>query len=720
VTDSAAPSLLMRLVRTAFAKFARAEPILVAAPLMETLLLGLTGQARYGRSPEELATIVAGALAEGPVLLCPTWERYYGRRPDDGSAFEVTLSAVQPAGPSSVLAAVLPISILRAPEDQRFREKMDRSWSPLLVIHAMDIVPDMSWAQDAAVVFWAPRSPALKLFHVPRNRTEQVIERDFKALLARSQGTGDFGYVVPPEVNPEGRLAIELPRVGAGGDSVPLEDLFEMVECGVHLLEDRHLIQDKQAEGYTRILGERDIRRDGTIAGADEFVRWAKVPAENRLRAGDIVFRTFVNPMDRGKPAVAELTADDLPLTADRTGITTLRPARPLTAPQRKMAVLFLRSTLMRDFAVINGLHVLSPETLRGMLVPQPDAALAATLEGLDTARVRLEQWRDESESLLNSVFEDDNLGDARRRILDSGRQLRMRVEAAGLLDDFAHQVRTRYPHPIAYRWSEVQVQLSKDEKAGAYQAILETAEILLGYCALVVLALAHEAGLHVSTLDELRKRLSPGKYGPTMGDWWNLVANNKAFKRLPGGDPLTEFQAAFTNREVIEACQRIKNRRNDEAHTRRVDVHDLPSAIAETYADLTTLLRHTSFLADLPLVQISDVSWDAIRQTAQVGYQELMGDNALVPGRKRTHPSSDLEVGSLYLSTEDGRLHLLRPFLLRRRCPVCRSWETFHIDKAPQGSPMEIKSLERGHAAKDPHLRTVFEQVNFLSQPGR
>ncbi|MFF4894370.1 hypothetical protein [Micromonospora chersina] len=49
--------------------------------------------------------------------------------------------------------------------------------------------------------------------------------------------------------------------------------------------------------------------------------------------------------------------------------------------------------------------------------------------------------------------------------------------------------------------------------------------------------------------------------------------------------------------------------------------------------------------------------------------YQELMGDNALVPGQQRPHANSDLEIASLYLANEDGQLDLLRPFLLRRPC---------------------------------------------------
>ncbi|MEU8387929.1 hypothetical protein [Micromonospora sp. NPDC048843] len=64
--------------------------------------------------------------------------------------------------------------------------------------------------------------------------------------------------------------------------------------------------------------------------------------------------------------------------------------------------------------------------------------------------------------------------------------------------------------------------------------------------------------------------------------------------------------------------------------------------------------------------------------------FEELTGDNVLVPVRERTYRSSDLEAGSLYLATDDGRLHLPRPFLIRQRCAKCRGWETLHIDNLP------------------------------------
>ncbi|MCG5452944.1 MULTISPECIES: hypothetical protein [Micromonospora] len=216
---------------------------------------------------------------------------------------------------------------------------------------------------------------------------------------------------------------------------------------------------------------------------------------------------------------------------------------------------------------------------------------------------------------------------------MQSGRLLRMRADAAGLLDDFSHQVRTRYPHPVAYRWSRAQVLLSNGADGSANYAILETAEVLLCYCAL--------------------------------------------------------------------------------------EVEDLPAAIADAHADLTTLLQRASFLADLPLVHVNRIHWDSLRKVARVEFEELTGDNVLVPVRERTYGSSDLEAGSLYLATDDGRLHLLRPFLIRQRCAKCRGWETLHIDNLPHIATVQIKSLERGHTIQDPQLWDAFEHVGLVERPG-
>lgn len=53
-------------------------------------------------------------------------------------------------------------------------------------------------------------------------------------------------------------------------------------------------------------------------------------------------------------------------------------------------------------------------------------------------------------------------------------------MEAATLLDDLGHTVRTRFPLPVAYRWRETEARMSAGDQQAAYSTVLETAEVLL------------------------------------------------------------------------------------------------------------------------------------------------------------------------------------------------------------------------------------------------
>ncbi|WP_431884124.1 hypothetical protein [Micromonospora gifhornensis] len=726
-------AVLLQVLRLAFEEFAGGEPVVVTEESGPQLSNGW--QSRSGTSPADLASLTTSLLPGGPVLLIPSWARHATSR---GSqyAYEATLLDIQPTGSESALAVVLPSDALASDRGEAFRQQVGRLWQPVLVVYA-DIVPDGSRAGlSLAAVFLEMRSSEpkpLRSFRIPPQEDEQTVSKDFTALLRRRGGTGAFGYVLVEQPPAGERLSFDLnhpdttrrwKELGVWGTPVPLGDLFKTPVPGVTPGRDSPPIYSEPLPGTVRVLSGRDVRRDGTLAGPDDSSRYAEVPPEKQLKARDIVLpRVFSAAAGRNIP-VAEVTEDDLPLVASNT-VVVLREATPMTGPQRLMALHFLRvSPLVRTYLDRLAGHIqIRTPTFRRVPIPQPDETLTATLEGLEAARDRFKQWHNEAEVLLSSVFHYENVADARQVTMQSGRLLRMRADAAGLLDDFSHQVRTRYPHPVAYRWSRAQVLLSNGADGSAYDAILEAAEVLLCYSALVALALAQEAGLLIGAIADLRKRLSRGgTNGPGFGDWTAVlqeVATGKAFRNLDDGNHLTRFRDAFTGTQVIAARQALALRRNDEAHLRGVEVEDLPDAIAEAHADLTTLLQRASFLADLPLVHVNRVRWDSLRKVARVEFEELTGDNVLVPVRERTYGSSDLEAGSLYLATDDSRLHLLRPFLIRQRCAKCRSWETFHIDSMPHVATVQIKSLERGHTIRDPLLRNAFEYVGLVERPG-
>ncbi|MFK4688198.1 hypothetical protein RKD22_001133 [Streptomyces pristinaespiralis] len=307
----------------------------------------------------------------------------------------------------------------------------------------------------------------------------------------------------------------------------------------------------------------------------------------------------------------------------------------------------------------------------------------------------------------------------ARARVIDSGRALRLRAEAASLLDDLGHSVRTRFPYPIAYRWRESEARISAGDAQAAYAAILDTAEQLLCYVAQLVLALTHARQITLGAVTAIRDKLAGGRSGPGFGDWANVLneaATSRQLNNLPEAHPLNDIRTLLAHADAENARQALSERRNDQAHLRRVDPIDLPHAIDVAFADLTRLVERARFLADLPLLEVTDVRWDAFARSARVEYRELAGDHPVVPTRTMTSPSNDLETGSLYLRDTYGSLHLLRPFLIGRDCPICRTWSTFHAERVPKGAVV-FKSLEHGHTWEDtsPGARRLLSHVGLV-----
>ncbi|MEU6071065.1 restriction endonuclease [Streptomyces sp. NPDC047082] len=401
----------------------------------------------------------------------------------------------------------------------------------------------------------------------------------------------------------------------------------------------------------------------------------------------------------------AEVTDEQLPAAASD-NVVVLRPAKPLSRPQVRLITMFLRTPLALTLAGPR-LANTTMEALFKLPVPQPDEALTKALDELTAAKQQF------------NVFLEKTAARARARVIDSGRALRLRVEAASLLDDLGHSVRTRFPYPVAYRWRETEARISAGDAQAAYAAILDTAEELLCYVAQLVLALTYARQITLGSVTAIRDKLASGRSGPGFGDWANVLneaATSRQLNDLPDAHPLQDIRGLLAHKDAESARQALSERRNDQSHLRRVDPIDLPHAIDVAFTDLTRLVERARFLADLPLLEVTDVRWDVFARSARVEYRELVGDHPVVPTRTMTSASNDLETGSLYLRDTDGGLHLLRPFLIGRDCPTCRTWSTFHADRAPKGSVV-FKSLEHGHILKDTSAgtRRVLGQVGLV-----
>lgn len=176
---------------------------------------------------------------------------------------------------------------------------------------------------------------------------------------------------------------------------------------------------------------------------------------------------------------------------------------------------------------------------------------------------------------------------------------------------------------------------------------------------------------------------------------------------------PLHELGTLLSSDDVQQARSRLADRRHARAHGRALDAVTLPAALQEARGDLELVLGHARFLADLPLVHVTSVSWDAYQAEASIMFRRLMGDHPVVPTSTMKHPSNTIESGSLYLVDRDRGLHLLRPFLTIEVCETCHNWSTFHADK--ERGQLVQKSLEHGHHYPYNTDARVLQQVGLL-----
>lgn len=668
-------------------------------------------------------------LVEGSVLLLPPWGRGIGK---NFAPHEEALLACAPTSQDSFLAALLPRQVLTSASARRVREALAVRWQPVLLLEAQGVFPGVHPSMECVGMFLRARQEGdvspLRFFRVPVHPDEEAVESDFRRLLTRNRGRGRFGYVLHDVPTPGESLGFERhdPNVQARraelsifGAAVTLDEIFDLPERAFHSARDKDLLCVADASGAVRVLSGRDLRRDGTIALPDEDARWAAIPLDRQLQVGDILLPEIFAATDRAGLVAVEVTETDLPAAASER-VVVLRAKKPLTAPQRLVTLQFLRSPLARTLINASSLGAslhLHWRALKELHLPQPDDALSAALNDLTDAAQRFETWRADAEALLQSVFLDDSAKAARARIVRSGRILRLRSDAASPLDDESYTVRTRFPYPIAYRWRGVEATVSAGTTPEAYEAVLETAEVLLCYAAHLALVFAREANIELGYSKNIRTRFADGKRGLGFGDWVAVleeVRNSRACRDIPDTQPLNELRSLLADAETVSATRRLRDRRNDQAHLRRVDPADLPHALNTVLADLRTLVKSASVLSDLPLVHLTSVQWDSLQERATVGYRELTGDQPVVPTRTMEYHANGLELDSLYVMDSQRQLHLLRPFLTGRNCPICRNWSTFHIDRAPCGT-VTLKSLEHGHTLDDASLAQPLRHVGLL-----
>lgn len=495
-----------------------------------------------------------------------------------------------------------------------------------------------------------------------------------------------------------------------------VSSVFSSIQRGFNISASAPGTCEAGATGAVRLLWLRNIGRDGSIAEADEDTDiWrSDVPDQYHLRAGDVLLSELVSG---GRPKATVVGERDLPAAAAGS-IFILRPADSLSSEHLRLILAFFRSSAVGAYAYgIAGRTRLSSKRLQSLALPTTDEKLSAAIDELETAGRQLSNWSAEATTLAASVFDQGvDTADARQSIIDTGQLTRLRAEAAAQLDDFGYIVRTRFPYPIALRWRETEARMSATDLGAAYEAVLEAAEILLCYCALLVAALAHNASIELASVAALRDKLRGSRGGPGLGEWTEVlqeIAGAKKRRTLSLDHPLHELGSLLSNEPVRDARRRLAKRRNNRSHLRPVDIVDLPAALKESFDDLSLLANHARFLADWSLIEVTAATWDAFRGRASLSIRRLLGDHPVVPVSTMVYPDNAVETGSLYLADRDHRIYLLRPFLTGQICPLCRTWSTFHADNVD--GKLVLKSLEHGHCVSYPGNTDTLSQAGLL-----
>ncbi|MBD2471717.1 hypothetical protein [Nostoc sp. FACHB-145] len=558
------------------------------------------------------------------------------------------------------------------------------------------------------------------------NQKSEIIS-DFQRLCQQEGGKtkNSYGYVLrenlPPgaillhnKYHPELRKRLEdLAKLGRVRPLGELCDLF----MGLNIVNDAAQLLKEDSNYEIPVIEGRDILQNGNLV-YDEPRYKAKAPLKIALEAGDICLRRIINFARCNEPLpVAEIIEEMLPLTASHTVII-LRPKLFVTTEERELLLAYLRSDLAITWLDAQGIGSdIKPNILKELPIPLPDKDLSIAIQSLNEAVKQFEKWKTEAEQARNQIFKFASAQDTRLHLLTVGRQARQREEAAKLVDDLKHRIRTRFPHPIAYRWRTVE---SSHPNLEGYIQVLECAEVAICYLAQVCILLAKSVNAEIRYIQEMAQRISELERGTNLGDWITIIkeiCNSKQFRKLSGHIPFYEVLNFLNQPCVNDTLHQINRYRNDQAHGRGPKTS---SVIQETYKNclsyVVTLLENLEFLSEYPLRYIESTKRDSFKKITIYSYRDLMGDHPLVSINMAETDEPEIEAQSLYLVDRDGRLHLLRPLLNRRECPKYGTWEIFYLDSYKKSTDCSIlKSLEHGHTLNDSTISPLFRHIGML-----
>ena len=408
----------------------------------------------------------------------------------------------------------------------------------------------------------------------------------------------------------------------------------------------------------------------------------------------------------------------DLPAAAGP-NLLVLRPRTKLDSELVEFYRLYLASE--RSRIVMRPSHMadlIRLARIRECPLPVPDGDLLDALRDIRRAQEELRTWADEAVGLTSAAFEGSG-GDARRSLIQTGRELRQRAEAAAQVGSLDHRIATFYPYPVAFKWRRLRVAESANDAVGAYDAVLDCYEATMVFGAALALACAHTNAIAVGPMLEIRRKLTSGG-GLGVGDWVNVlkfVSSSGAFRTLHPDAPLASIRTLLPEGSDVAAAQeRLTERRNGESHRRGLDSAEMAEELAAARKDLELILENAGFLADLPIYQVRHTRWDSLLGRGEAVVEVLRGDHPVSATKTIQHEQRELEEDSLYVQDLSHELVLLRPFLIRHRCPECRSWSTFHPDRRHRGQ-LYLKAVDHAHSIDASAYEAILAHVGYLEQ---
>lgn len=552
-----------------------------------------------------------------------------------------------------------------------------------------------------------------RFFRYEPNEVDESLVEEFENLLRRTGGKTQHGYVRREPIKSTGGWGfdqnnpahvVRAQELAQFGSLETIGDVFDVLRT-----RGRRTQVDPGATG--RVVLSRDIGIDGTVRAS--FVRHVKLlPGETlKLLKGDIVAHSL-----RSQGVVAGVVTEDLAGTIAGRHVIVFRSKRTLLPADMQFFAAYLRSQEFARQAAAAGAATdpLEGFDLEAVSLPRVDDDLRAALDVVLAARRELIEWAETASRTFESAFTFQDVNEARRHVLERGREMRQRVSAIRQVSDLGFRIRTQYPYPVAYQWRTVESVLHSHDPMELLRTVLECFESSVSFIANLVLAVSREQALEVGAMTDISTKLKTGRGGLTLGDWQKCIdeTNSRRF-RSQSDDSVIGLIRQFRN-ETEKERRALASWRNDLAHQRKLSPSRQAEVAGEAVETLRFVLSEAAFLADFSLAYVDRSDWQPIQQRSIISYRRLVGDHPVVPTDLREVPGEHVGARSLYLMDAYQKMHLLSPFLIGKECPDCQSWHTFHIDRQDKGELLLI-SLERGHSTTHPGLAQDLEAIGLI-----